>query len=133
MIKLLCCSLFLFQTTSAQGLTIYNDQGGKLNDYVTKVMFLKKTNQFVKFTGECNSACTLYLYLPADRLCITKNASFGFHAAYGRSKEDNETATQFMYSSYPSWVQDWVTRNGGLTKREITMKYDYASKHLKGC
>jgi hypothetical protein len=77
--------------------------------------------------GLCASACTIVLgAIPYDKICVTSNATLGFHAAFdfagnGRTITNPE-ATQILYSGYPSQVRRWISRRGGLTPRMIFLR-----------
>jgi hypothetical protein len=60
-------------------------------------------------------------------------SSFLFHSAYGARPDVNRFATEFMMSQYPAWVQAWIQRNGGMTRRTIRMDYAYASRFMRTC
>lgn len=116
-----------------QNLEIRADFGGEISLYGARVASARERNASVKFGGPCESACTLYLSLPADQLCITKDARFGFHAASGSSKAASETASAFLMAKYPRWVTAWIKRNGGLDAEMIYMDHSYAAKHIDYC
>ena len=55
--------------------------------------------------------------VPYDRICVTRNAVLGFHAAYRGFlgfRMINEPATQTLLNLYPSPIRRWIARNGGL-------------------
>jgi hypothetical protein len=112
---------------------IGNDRGGYVIQYASKLQKMKQAGTQVQFTGRCYSACTLYLALPRSQTCISPRASFTFHAAYGAGPKGNQIATSYMLNKYPSWVRSWINSQGGLSRRLITMPYDYTSKHMKTC
>jgi hypothetical protein len=112
---------------------ISNDRGGYVIQYASKLETLKQAGTQVQFTGRCLSACTLYLALPKSQTCVASRASFTFHAAYGSSPRGNQIATSYMLNKYPSWVRSWISNQGGLSRRLMTMPYGYASKHMRPC
>jgi hypothetical protein len=112
---------------------ISNDRGGYVIQYASKLETLKQAGTQVQFTGRCLSACTLYLALPKSQTCVASRASFTFHAAYGSSPRGNQIATSYMLNKYPSWVRSWISTQGGLSRRLITMPYGYVSKHMRPC
>lgn len=109
------------------------DTGGEIGLYAAKVATTKKQQSRVKFDGRCESACTLYLSLQPEKLCVTRNARFGFHAPYGSSAAANANAADYLMASYPGWVRSWIKRKGGLSADMIYMDHGYASKHLGYC
>ncbi|MEW9806752.1 hypothetical protein ABUE31_12240 [Mesorhizobium sp. ZMM04-5] len=114
-------------------ITIRNDRGGQVIHYALKMLRLKEAGRSVRFSGRCDSACTLYLALPRSKSCVTPSASFGFHLPYGASRRGNQVAAQYLLSSYPGWVRSWVASQGGLNGQIKTMSYGYASRFLPTC
>lgn len=114
-------------------IVISHDRGGDLVNYSQRVSRARHNNTHVSFKGKCQSACTMFLSLPAQQTCIARGASFSFHRAYGSNKEMNAWGTRYMLKSYPTWVAQWIDRNGGLSNKLIHMDYSYASKFLPSC
>jgi hypothetical protein len=112
---------------------ISNDRGGYVIQYALQLQKLKQAGTKVQFTGRCLSACTLYLALPKSQTCISPRASFSFHAAYGAGPRGNQIATSYMLNKYPSWVRNWISTKGGLSRRLITMPYEYTSNYMNTC
>ncbi|WP_245315502.1 hypothetical protein [Bradyrhizobium neotropicale] len=106
---------------------IADDPGGQIGEYLSKYSELRASGQTVMIDGLCASACTILLStIPHDKICVTSNATLGFHAAYdfagnGRTVTNPE-ATQLLYSGYPSQVRRWITSRGGLTRRMIFLR-----------
>lgn len=113
--------------------TVSNDRGGVIVDYAIKAAKLGQTKQPVKFSGRCDSACTLYLGLSEEQLCVTPSARFGFHLPYGSSAQGNRTAAVYLLKKYPGWVHGWLQANGGLNSSLKVMPYEYVSQHIKSC
>jgi hypothetical protein len=113
--------------------TIRNDRGGMIIEYAVRARKLERAGSRVRFAGSCDSACTLLLGLPRNRVCITKEASFGFHLPYGSSRNGNRAAAEYLIRSYPSWVTSWLRANGGLTGWIKRMDYDRLRRHLPMC
>src|SRR5437764_14484617 len=62
---------------------ITRDHGGLVDAYKAKYAKLRDRGERVIIDGICNSACTLVLgIVPLNRICVTPNASLGFHEAY---------------------------------------------------
>ncbi|MFN4143947.1 hypothetical protein [Aestuariivirga sp.] len=112
---------------------ISGDRGGVVITYALKVLKAKENERFVRVSGSCASACTLYLSMPKERICITRNASFKFHLPYGASRKGNQVAAQYLMRNYPGWVRSWISSNGGLSPNLKTMPYSYASRFLATC
>lgn len=109
------------------------DRGGEIITYAIKMKRLEESGSSVRFTGSCQSACTLYLAIPSSRACLTQGATFGFHLPYGSSPRGNKVAAQYLLRNYPGWVRSWINANGGLSGGMKTMRYEYASKFIKPC
>ena len=79
------------------------------------------------FDGPCLSACTLVLSMvPGDRICVTRRAVLGFHAARsidrrGRTYAEPE-ASEAVLEAYPAPVRGWIIRRGGLTSRLLLLR-----------
>src|SRR5215213_6790012 len=77
--------------------------------------------------GPCLSACTLVLDLvPSNRICVTRRAILGFHAArsvdqQGRMYAEPE-ASQLVLDAYPAPVREWIRRRGGLSSRLLLLR-----------
>ncbi len=112
---------------------IRSDRGGQIIRYALRAKKYARSGSELRFTGRCDSACTLFLSMPKSKVCIKKRASFGFHLPYGSGKSANATAARYMLQKYPSWVRSWIKANGGLKKRIKRMDYAYASKFMKPC
>lgn len=113
--------------------SIFSNSGGRIATYAIKVAGLKRSGTLVRFSGRCDSACTLYLGLPSRQTCISRGAYFRFHSPTARSQRSSRFAQMYMMRKYPGWVRSWIARNNGLSRQLITMNYSYASKFLKQC
>ncbi|PBC02995.1 hypothetical protein CK220_17500 [Mesorhizobium sp. WSM3860] len=113
--------------------TISGDRGGYVIDYAIRALKMRRSGGFVRFDGACDSACTLYLSMPKSKMCVTRNASFGFHLPYGAGARGNQVAANFMMKNYPGWVRGWIAKRGGLTNSVATMRYADASRFLPTC
>jgi hypothetical protein len=128
--------IWLATLAPAPALTIRNDHGGNLGEYADRFAAITHSGQRVAIAGPCNSACTLVLGLPHDRLCVTPRARFGFHRAYeidarGRPLRDSPSGTAYLMNSYPPNVRAWLAAHGGLTR---TIKYaSGAALGLRSC
>lgn len=118
--------------TPAQ-ITIQSDPGGSLYDYAWRVAKASARGSHVRIRGKCQSACTLYLAMPPEQVCIYPGTSFYFHRAYGASRAANQMGTDYMYRTYPEWVRTWIKSNGGLSNRLKRMNFTYASQFVQPC
>jgi hypothetical protein len=94
---------------SAETIDINNDRGGFVFVYQAKWEKLALQHVNVRISGPCLSACTILLgYIPRRDICVTPNASFGFHLA------TMQFATDQLWKAYPDDIRGWITQNGGL-------------------
>jgi hypothetical protein len=104
---------------------IVGDAGGQIGPYLESLLKLRNSGQQVVIDGPCLSACTLVLgVVPRERICVTRRARLGFHAAWhpGENGEavQSQGGTQLLMQIYPQNVRRWLAQRGGLTR---TMKY----------
>jgi hypothetical protein len=124
---------FMIKRRSMNAVSISNDSGGLIGSYAIRVASYRRAGTLVKFNGRCDSACTLLLGLPSQQTCISSGAYFRFHSPSAQSQRSVHIAEMYMMQKYPGWVRNWISRNNGLSRQLITMKYDYASRFLKRC
>jgi len=101
--------------------------GGYVVQYLKVFAVLRQSGERIVIDGPCYSACTLVLStIPRDRICVTRRAILGFHAARVIDREGRdypaEDATELMASTYPAAVRAWIDRHGGLTRRPIFLR-----------
>ena len=138
----LLCSVLLPAPASAINLrpamrantvSISNNSGGSIIQYALRAAKLRNSHGLVKFTGRCDSACTLFLGLPAKQICVSPGSYFRFHAPVAASSQSARFAQNYMMRKYPGWVRGWINRNHGLSRNLITMEYKYASRFIPTC
>ena len=104
---------------------ITSDTGGQIGPYLETLAAIRDSGQRVIIDGPCLSACTMILgVIPRDRICVTRRARLGFHAAWHHGENGrpatNRGGTQLLMAVYPQNVKNWLNRRGGLTRE---MKY----------
>jgi hypothetical protein len=112
---------------------IGSDRGGVVIQYGLRMLRWRQNGTRVRFSGACQSACTLYLGLASRQICIAPGASFGFHSPFGATGRGNAIAQSFMMRNYPGWVRSWIRGQGGLSSSIKTMGYGYASRFIEPC
>jgi hypothetical protein len=101
--------------------------GGEVGPFLELFERVRETGERVVIDGPCLSACTLVLStVPNDRICVTRRAVLGFHAARsidrrGRIYAEPE-ASQAVLEAYPAPVRSWISRHGGLTSRLLLLR-----------
>jgi hypothetical protein len=116
-----------------KSISIADNPGGNIANFAVSLASYRSAGTLVKFTGQCDSSCTLYLSLPREQTCLTRGASFRFHAPSAASRRSKQIAQDFLMAKYPDWVRSWIVDHNGLTRQLITMNYAYASKHMRSC
>lgn len=119
--------------SSQKSVSIFNNSGGVIVLFALKVAEYRDAGMLVKFSGKCDSACTLFLSLPKQQMCINPGAYFRFHAPSARSSRSERSAQAFMMTKYPVWVRSWIQGRGGLSSRLFRMDYAYASRFIPSC
>jgi len=81
----------------------------------------------VVIDGPCLSACTLVLdMVPSNRICVTRRAILGFHAARSVDREGRmyaePEASALVLEAYPAAVRGWIRRRGGLGSRLLLLR-----------
>ena len=106
---------------------ILSSQGGEVTQYLRLFAEVRATGERVVIDGPCMSACTLLLStVPNDRICVTRRAVLGFHAAREIDRQGRvyaaPEATKVVAATYPAPVRAWISRHGGLTSRLILLR-----------
>ena len=101
--------------------------GGEVGPFIELFDQVRQTGERVVIDGPCLSACTLVLMtIPEERICVTRRAVLGFHAARsidgrGRMYAEPE-ASRAVQEAYPEAVRAWISRRGGLTSRMLLLR-----------
>jgi hypothetical protein len=106
---------------------ILESPGGEVGPFLDLFERMRDSGERVVIDGPCLSACTLVLSMvPASRICVTRRAILGFHAArsidrQGRMYAEPE-ASELVLEAYPSPVRGWIRHHGGLTSRLLLLR-----------
>ena len=101
--------------------------GGQMGQFLDLFERVRASGERVVIDGPCLSACTLVLSMvPNDRICVTRRAILGFHAARsvderGRQFAEPE-ASELVLEAYPAAVRGWIRHRGGLTSRLLLLR-----------
>jgi hypothetical protein len=101
--------------------------GGQVGPFLDLFERVRDSGERVVIDGPCLSACTLVLSMvPNNRICVTRRAVLGFHAARsldrrGRFYAEPE-ASQLVLETYPSQIRGWIRRHGGLNSRMLLLR-----------
>jgi hypothetical protein len=117
------CSL----ATAQAEVRILSSPGGQVGPFLDLFEQVRNSGERVVIDGPCLSACTLVLSMvPNDRICVTRRAVLGFHAARsidrrGRLYAEPE-ASELVLQAYPVGVRGWIRSRGGLTSRLLLLR-----------
>jgi hypothetical protein len=125
---LLAVALWVFATMLARAeVRILASPGGQVGPFIDLFEKVRNSGERVVIDGPCLSACTLVVSMvPSERICVTRRAVLGFHAARsmdrrGRLYAEPE-ASRLVLQAYPDPVRDWIVRRGGLTSRLLLLR-----------
>ena len=120
-------ALVLVATPARAEIRIMASPGGQVGPFLDLFEQVRRSGERVVIDGPCLSACTLVLSIvPNDRICVTRRAILGFHAARsvdrrGRFYAEPE-ASEAVLEAYPAPVRDWISRRGGLTSHLLLLR-----------
>jgi hypothetical protein len=125
---LLAVALWAFATLFARAeVRILASPGGQVGPFIDLFDEVRASGERVVIDGPCLSACTLVLsVVPHDRICVTRRAVLGFHAARSIDRRGKiyaePEASRLVLEAYPGPVRDWIARRGGLTSRLLLLR-----------
>jgi hypothetical protein len=119
-------AVFAIFLTAEAGATvrISNDMGGQIGPYLDAYVSMRNSGQTVMIDGPCLSACTIVLgVLPRERICVTRRAQLGFHAAWNPGRNGrpvlSQAGTKALWELYPGDIRAWLKRRGGLKHKMV--------------
>lgn len=127
--RILCSVAFVLLAFSpaAADVRIEASPGGEVTGFLDFFERLRRSGERVIIDGPCYSACTLVLIIvPRSRICVTRRAVLGFHAAklvddYGHEYPAPQQ-TRIVAETYPAPIRSWIKRHGGLTGKPIYLR-----------
>jgi hypothetical protein len=123
-----CAAVLASSVMSASAMVrIGEDRGGQIGHYQKTFAMFRSSGERVVVDGNCLSACTLVLgIVPHAQLCATARARFGFHSAWTPDSTGHpitsRVGTEALWDIYPTAVQHWITRHGGLSPKMIYLQ-----------
>jgi hypothetical protein len=131
----LCLSLWSTNAQAARpksqqpGATIVinGDPGGSVRARYNEIEEINRLGQRIEIRrGACLSSCTMFL--GADNVCVSPQASFGFHGPYRFGQkltpEEFDQWSKFIASHYPPAIRHWY-----MTKARYKT---YSPAHISG-
>jgi hypothetical protein len=126
--KLALCLAAAFAVAPASAeVRILASPGGQVGPFLDLFEKVRESGERVVIDGPCLSACTLVVSMvPETRICVTRRAILGFHAARSVDRRGHTyaepEASQLVLQAYPGPVRDWIIRHGGLTSRLLLLR-----------
>jgi hypothetical protein len=112
----------------AETIDIVDSHGGSVAAYDARWAGLAQRGVSVRIVGPCQSACTVLLgHSPHNRICVTPEASFGFHLAH------LPQATATLWRSYSPGIKAWINAHGGLKQDFIWMRAPDTYRYFHKC
>jgi hypothetical protein len=124
---LLAVALCALAVPARAEIRILGSPGGQVGPFLDLFEQVRDSGERVVIDGPCLSACTLVLSMvPNERICVTRRAILGFHAArsidrHGRTYAEPE-ASELVLQAYPPPVRSWIRSRGGLTSRLLLLR-----------
>jgi hypothetical protein len=124
---LLAAALFACALPARAEVRILASPGGQVEPFIELFARVRASGEQVVIDGPCLSACTLVLsVVPNDRICVTRRAVLGFHAARSVDKRGRfyaePEASEAVLEAYPAPVRGWIVSHGGLTSRLLLLR-----------
>jgi hypothetical protein len=123
----LLVAVLLAAAPAAAEIRIIQSPGGQVGPFLDLFEKVRASGERVVIDGPCLSACTLVLSIvPGERICVTRRAVLGFHAARSVDQRGHiyaePEASEAVLAAYPGAVRDWIVRHGGLTSQLLLLK-----------
>jgi len=138
-VLLLGLALWAIATMMARAeVRILSSPGGQVGPFLDLFEKVRDSGERVVIDGPCLSACTLVLSMvPSERICVTRRAVLGFHAARsvdrrGRIYAEPE-ASQLVLDAYPDPVRVWIIQHGGLGSRLLLLRGRELAAMYRSC
>ena len=124
LVAILCA---LASTPARADVRILASPGGQVGAFLDLFDRVRASGERVVIDGPCLSACTLVLSMvPSDRICVTRKAILGFHAARSVDRQGGvyaePEASELVLEAYPAPVRGWIRRRGGLSSRLLLLR-----------
>jgi hypothetical protein len=125
LVTALLCALAV--TPARAEIRILASPGGQVGPFIDLFDKVRASGERVVIDGPCISACTLVLsVVPNDRICVTRRAVLGFHAARSMDRRGRlyvePEASELVLEAYPAAVRGWIRRRGGLSSRLLLLR-----------
>lgn len=124
----LLTAALLVSPARAETIDVSDNHGGSVAAYSARWAQDARRSVSVRIVGPCQSACTVLLgHIPRSRICVTPEASFGFHLA------KRADMTEVLKRAYAADIKGWISAQGGLKEDFIWMRAPDTFKYFKKC
>jgi hypothetical protein len=124
---LVAAALSILVAPAHADIRILSSPGGQVGPFLDMFEQVRQSGERVVIDGPCLSACTLVLsMIPSERICVTRRAVLGFHAARSIDRRGHmyaePEASRLVLEAYPAPVRDWIEHRGGLSSRLLLLR-----------
>jgi hypothetical protein len=115
----------------ATGSTAGFEKGGRFMYFDPVIARYNLSGELFRIDGICKSACTTFLSI--RNVCVTKGATFYFHAGHDTSRHITASATNHMLSTYNDRLGSYIMANHymdtlefhAISGRDMIEKFGY--------
>jgi hypothetical protein len=107
--RTIVAALVLGSTSAMAGNNAGYELGGRFKRFDPVVSQYNLSGELFRIDGLCKSACTLFLSI--RNVCVSRGATFFFHAGHDTSRNITASATNHMLGAYNAGLRDYVTAN----------------------
>ncbi len=127
-----------FAADASASVRIANDKGGQIGPYLDAYVVMRNKGQNVVIDGPCLSACTIVLgVMPRERICVTRRAQLGFHAAWNPGRDGrpilSQAGTKALWDIYPGDIRAWLKKRGGLKPKMVFLSGSELTAMYRPC
>ncbi len=124
---LMAALLLALASPALADVRILASPGGEVAPFLDLFEGVRDSGERVVIDGPCLSACTLVLSIvPSNRICVTRRAVLGFHAARSIDRRGRiyaePQASEVVLEAYPAPVRHWIERHGGLSSHLLLLR-----------
>jgi hypothetical protein len=124
---LMAALLLALASPAIADVRILASPGGEVAPFLDLFEGVRDSGERVVIDGPCLSACTLVLSIvPSNRICVTRRAVLGFHAARSIDRRGRiyaePQASEVVLEAYPAPVRHWIERHGGLSSHLLLLR-----------
>ena len=99
----------IVSSSAEAAVRIKADAGGMIGPYLESLIALRGSGERVIIDGPCLSACTMVLgVIPRERICVTRRARLGFHAAWRPGENGREAKRPAHGCPWACWWRGWT-------------------------